>query len=125
MTLIIGIAGSIIAAVIIALALWIYRRWFGQQIKITQPADNETLTDPRPLGSAHSFIVRGTLKHRPEGHRVWLLVKRELTGKYWPQSFFMAEQRDDDTWTGRVSAVGQGRITIVAVLAPPTSQDLF
>jgi predicted PurR-regulated permease PerM len=50
MTVIEGITGSIIATIIVAIAIAVYKRWFGQQIKIT---------DPRPHGDFGMGEIRG------------------------------------------------------------------
>jgi hypothetical protein len=124
MTLIEGIVASVTAAIIIAIAAAAYRKWFGQQIKITDPRPHELLTDPVPLGGGYSFPVRGTLKHLPKDHEIWLLVQNEATGQLWPQGHFRVEHKHG-TWMGRINAMGQGNVKIFAVIAPPTSQDLF
>jgi len=124
-TLIEGILGSIIAAGIVAMIVASYRRWFGQEIRITSPLDGGTLTDPEPLGSGLSFPVRGVLRFLPKNHEIWLLVQ-SLSGKTWPQGFHQVDYNHrDGTWRGRITGMGRERIRIIAVIAPPTSQDYF
>jgi hypothetical protein len=96
-------------------------------IEITYPRTSETLTDPQPLGpKSVSYPVRGTLKRLPKGHEIWLLTQDESTGYVWPQGF-VAAQYDPDTknWEGRVNSRGIANVKIIAVVAPPTSQQYF
>jgi hypothetical protein len=96
-------------------------------IQITHPRPGEMLTDPQPLGSdSVSYIVRGKLKSLPEEHSIWLLTQDERSGQVWPQGFYPV-QFDEQTgeWHGRVNVLGRSLLRLYAVVAPPTSQDLF
>ncbi len=95
------------------------------KIQITLPRPGEILSDPKPLGSSVSYPVRGRLTFLPEGHEIWLLTADERSRKFWPQSFepVTFDERTGE-WNGRIH-VGASPFRIFAVVAPPTSQDLF
>jgi hypothetical protein len=95
------------------------------RIEITSPRPQEPLSDPKtPAGGSTSYAVRGKLKRLPLGHRIWLLVEDEKIKKVWPQGFAPVQyDPKSGEWTGRV--MGKGNIRILAVVAPPTSQQLF
>jgi len=117
-----GLAATGIAG----LVTWGYRRYFGQQIEITHPRPNEALTDREPLGSVYAYPVRGTLKRLPKSHEIWLLRQDETTEQVWPQGFFNVKyDHEQKTWFGKICYGGKKNIRIVAVVAPPTSQDFF
>jgi len=104
--------------------------FLGRQIRITHPRPGETLTDPEPLGEGFCYPVRGTLKHLPANHEIWLLNQDERTGLVWPQGFSRVQYDSNlKTWIGRVSSIasptGRKQVRIVAVVAPPTSHDFF
>jgi hypothetical protein len=105
----------------------IARRIFRRQIQITLPRPGEVLTDPNPLGSGSvSYIVCGRLKSLPKGHKIWLLTADERTEHFWPQTFYPVQFNEQTgEWHGRVNGSGRSPLQIVAVVAPPTSQDLF
>jgi hypothetical protein len=124
--LIVGIVGSIIAAIIIALAVAWYKYVFGQRIRILEPQMNGFLPTAENRHGVTAHSVHGTLKHLPKDHRIWLLVVNEGASKIWPQSFAPAEySKEQGTWKGWINALGWTNITIVAVVAPPTTQEYF
>ena len=99
-----GIVSSIIAAILIAIAVALYKRVFGQQIVITHPRNDEVLTDPEPLRPGVSFPVRGTLKRLPKGHEILILTEDENTRFVWPQGFFNVKYDPGrKTWLGKVN----------------------
>lgn len=126
LTIIIGIATSLIASIIYGTAGGGYRRWFGQQIKITNPQENGYLGPVEVRRGTNAHPVSGTLKYLPKDHQIWLVVVNDTTGKCWPQGF---ERVDYDakagTWKGYVTAEGWHNVTIVAVVAPQTTQEYF
>jgi hypothetical protein len=95
-------------------------------IQITLPRAGELLGDAQPLGNGKSCLVRGRLRRLPKDHEIWLLREDERSKKVWPQGFSPVQydpQRQE--WSGRITgSLGQS-IKIVAVVAPPTAQDLF
>ncbi len=126
MTWITGIIGSIIAAGIVALIAAAYQRWFGQKIQITHPRPGEALTDPAPLGQIFAFPVHGKLKRLPKDHEIWLLNQEEQTGLLGPQGFSIVKyNHENGTWTGKVCSRKNTSLRLVAVVAPPTTQDFF
>jgi hypothetical protein len=111
-----------------AIAGAIYRRLTGQQIKITFPRSGEVLDGKKPLGKGFSYEVRGKLKHLPKGHEIWLLVRDEFSTRVWPQGFERVQfDSSDGSWRGRINPAlsGPTNVTIIAVVAPPTSRDFF
>jgi hypothetical protein len=96
-------------------------------IKITYPRPQELLSGAETLGSQSvSYPIRGTLKRLPKGHEIWLLTQKDNTGHLWPQGFFPVQYNDEvGAWVGRVNGSGGPLMRIVAVVAPPTSQDFF
>jgi hypothetical protein len=121
-----GIVASLIAGAIVALVTAFYRRFHGQRIKITHPRPNETLTDPEPLGQARAFPIRGTLKKLPAHHEIWLLTQDEASERLWPQGFYNVKyDHQQQTWVGKINGSGRKNVKIIAVVAPPTSQDFF
>jgi hypothetical protein len=103
------------------------RRMLGREIRITSPRPQQGLTNPKPLGPGFSYEVRGTLKHLPKNHEIWLLVKEESSQRVWPQGFERVQyDGDDESWAGRINPAMSGpNVTIIAVVAPPTSQEFF
>jgi hypothetical protein len=97
-----------------------------QKIQITHPLSGQPLSDPQPLGpSTVSYIVRVKLKSLPEGHKIWLITADERTELYWPQTFYPVQFiKETGDWHGRVNPC-RSPCQIFAVVAPPTSQDLF
>jgi hypothetical protein len=117
-----GVIGNGIWAVVAAAA----RRLFRRQIKITYPRSGEALQGREPQGQGFTYPVRGTLGHRRTGHEIWLLTQDEMTGNVWPQGATPV-QYDPHTraWEGRVHWNAGANLKIIAVVAPPTSQDYF
>lgn len=125
MTLIQGIIGSIIAAGIVALLVAGYQGRFGQRIRITDPQAHGFLTAAEMRPGVMKHVVSGTLKHLPKDHRIWLLVL-DKSGRAWPQGLATVEyDKTKGTWKGFINAMGSHEVNIVAVIAPPTSQDYF
>jgi hypothetical protein len=104
--------------------------YLSKTIEIEFPKSQQLLQNQEPLGEAYAYPVRGTLKHLPKDHKIWLIVEEEKFGHIWPQGFFPVHfDEHSGKWHGKVSA-GPGKrsgdiISIIAVVAPPTSQDLF
>jgi hypothetical protein len=95
-------------------------------IKITHPGPGKFLTDGQPMGSGgQRFPVRGTLKSKPRGHEVWILVHDGATEKVRPQFRAAMFDADQGTWSGWINPSGQSEVRIVAVVAPPTSHEFF
>jgi hypothetical protein len=96
------------------------------KIQITIPRSGEILSDPKPLGLGFSHVVRGRLKSLPEGHKIWLLTADERFDQFWPQGFYPVQFDEQiGEWHGRINGSGTSPLRIFAVVAPPTSQDLF
>jgi hypothetical protein len=95
-------------------------------IKITYPRPGEILADGKPQGSGQKFPIRGTLKYLPKDHEVWILTKDDATGLVWPQGFSpVVFNQQEGTWNGWIFAGGRSEVRIIAVVAPPTSQEFF
>jgi hypothetical protein len=121
-----SIISSIIAAMIVAAAGYIYRRHLGQQIVITSPREHDALPTAETLGGVVAHAVQGSAKNVPEGHKIWLIVANAAINKLWPQGFFPVQYDEArGTWKGYVHAWGWNRLTVIAVIAPPTTQDYF
>jgi len=117
-----GVAGNATWTAVMAAG----RAVFPHKIKIVSPRPQEPLSDPQPLASGYSFAVRGTLKKLPKGHVIWILTQDDVTGRVWPQGFAPVQYNPvQGTWTGRVNASGNPIVRVVAVVAPPSSQDFF
>jgi hypothetical protein len=101
------------------------------RIRITVPQQRErpeTLQDPRPHGRGNqfSFAVEGTLRRLPRNHVIWLLTKNEGSTQVWPQGFENPSYNPvNKRWSGRIATTLGSRVTIVAVVASPTSHDYF
>jgi hypothetical protein len=130
-----GVAtGVTVPAITGAGAFFLQRRFpgfrdqlLGRQIQITSPAPLQGLTDKRPLGDVFSYSVSGKLKSLPKNHMIWLLVQDEKSPRVWPQAAYRVEyDPGEGRWVGRIS-VGPGyeKVQIVAVVAPPTSNEFF
>jgi hypothetical protein len=116
----IGLLGVIF--IFIALVPTVTRR----RIRITSPRPQEPLTDSQPFGSNFQYEVRGKLRRPPRGHKIWLLVENPTTGKVWPQGFFRVNHNETTgDWYGRVNGTKGRSNRVIAVVAPPTSQDYF
>ena len=100
------------------------RRILRNQIQITSPRPLEAPIGKKPFDEVgrFSYEVRGKLKRLPKNHEIWLLTEHS-SGCVWPQG--KAEfNRDTGEWEGRIVAQEPYQ-TIVAVVAPPTSQEFF
>jgi hypothetical protein len=96
-------------------------------IQIESPRPGEHLQDPRPYAGANTYQVSGKVGFLPRGYNIWLLVRRPLAADVWPQGFRDGGVQYDPAsqrWKGRVLA-HPGPLTVIAVVAPPTSQMLF
>jgi hypothetical protein len=105
----------------------LWRKLWGRRIQIASPRPLETLVDSGKVGGSITYRVRGTLKHLPKDHAIWLLTQDENSDHVWPQGF-EAVQFDPSSgeWFGRVIVGPQTKTTkIIAVVAPPTSRDFF
>jgi len=117
-----GAAGSAVWSAVVTMC----RAITGRQIRITHPRPQETLTEPEPLGEVFCFPVRGTLKHLPANHQIWLLTEDEEAGMIWPQGFSSVQfNRDRGMWEGKICWSAKKQVKITAVVAPRTSQDFF
>ena len=98
------------------------------QIRITSLLDGQFLDDKeqQPIFNGFSYVVRGTLKNLPTKHRIWLLSVNESFDRVWPQGFSEVKFPRQGEWEGRIYLpTSQKSTIIVAVVAPPTSQDFF
>jgi hypothetical protein len=101
------------------------RRLLRWQIKITHPRTGEMLQGGEPQGKVSTYPVRGTLRHLPKGHEIWLLTQNGGTENIWPQGAVQVQyDRVNKTWEGRIKA-WPPNLRIIAVVAPHTSQDFF
>jgi len=95
-------------------------------IQITVPRPGEILSDPRPLGAGFSYLVRGRLRYLPEGHTIWLLTETDQSAQFRPQGFDdVVFDGKTGEWYGRINGGGTSPLQIFAVVAPPTSDELF
>jgi hypothetical protein len=125
-----GIIGSVVAAGIVAVIVASYKRWFGQRIAIINPTEHRSLSAAEPRAGIMAHVVHGTVKHLPKGHRIWLVFVHEAGGQFWPQSFAPVETNDaKGTWKGYIHVFDWQykweNITIMALIAPPTTQQYF
>jgi hypothetical protein len=103
------------------------RRISGNQIHITSPGPLAELTGKEPfeLEGRFSYAVRGKLKRLPSDCEIWLLIEDDRSGCVWPQGFSRVQfDPQNGEWVGRVHTQFT-RPRIIAVVAPPTSQDFF
>jgi hypothetical protein len=102
------------------------RRLLRWQIRITHPRPGEMLQGAEPQGKGFSYPVRGTLRHLPKGHEIWLLTQDGRTGNISPQGSVQVQYDPvNKTWEGRINWYGGPNLKIIAVVAPHTSQDFF
>jgi hypothetical protein len=96
------------------------------RISIISPLNGGLLDEGRrPHGGGCSYLIRIRLTHLPEGHKIWVLNEDEVSGKVWPQSQAVRSLRPSE-WEGETFVwPKQTKITIVAVVAPPTSHEYF
>jgi hypothetical protein len=119
-----GIAGNAVWNLITASL----SKLIGHKIQITSPAPQGVLggRQSSPGGGAN-YEVRGKLKSLRRGDEIWLLHQEQTTGELRPQGSQLVQydSRSGD-WYGRISDKRSNcLIKIVAVVAPPTSQDFF
>jgi hypothetical protein len=120
----IGVLGNGVWSAIENGGRWIARR----RVAIVHPRPGEALTDDElKPGGWKAYDVRGTLRKLPAGHEMWLLLEEdEKTGEVRPQGFYPVNyNRDDGTWRGKINGTGRDEVKIVAVVAPPTSVQMF
>ena len=96
--------------------VWLFGRALNP-LKITEPAPGEVLKEPLEFAPAcTSYLVKGTLRHLPKNHKIWLLEQSPTSSQVEPQAF--QEGRvilRDGHWEGRVypSMAYSNRTTIV------------
>jgi Predicted nucleotide-binding protein containing TIR-like domain len=99
------------------------------KIQITSPTPGGFLEDPQPMADGLSYLVRGKLGRLPSNHTIWLLNQDQFSERVWPQGFSDGRVKyhpQTGEWEGRVYvAPSQVNISIIAVVAPPTSQEFF
>jgi hypothetical protein len=109
-----------------------FRGWREYQragrIQITSPRPLESLEDKQPFRKLEegrfSYAVRGKLRRRPDDCEIWLLIE-DRSGCVWPQGFSPVQfDPEKGEWIGRVHTQNP-QPKIVAVVAPPTSQEFF
>jgi hypothetical protein len=95
------------------------------RIRITSPLPGQPLTDKQPSGNSFSHVVRGILTSKPTDCEIYLLTAGQYGSMFWPQTSSRV-QYDPDTreWYGKVEWK-TGPLRVFAVVAPPTSQQLF
>jgi hypothetical protein len=108
------------------IAAW-WRRATGRTIRITFPLPGQSLRNPEVHSNGiRAYAVRGTLRHLPPGHSIWLLTQREIGDMVWPQGFRRVRyDRQTGDWEGWINGRTASRVRFVAVVAPPDSNDLF
>jgi hypothetical protein len=109
-----------------ALISAVTRRLLRWQIKITHPRAGKMLQRAEPQGKGFTDPVRGTLGRLPKGHRIWLLTQDGRTENVWPQGAVEVQYDPvNKTWEGQIHWGDGANLRIIAVVAPPTSQDYF
>lgn len=104
----------------------IWQRATGNRIEIVSPRPGALLDNGYKERGMTVFKVDGRLRKLTDGHEIWLLVQEESTNRVWPQGFGRVQyDRRNGDWTGKVNIGGTGYNSIIAVVAPPTSQQLF
>jgi hypothetical protein len=126
----IGAAISVPMGIVTAILwTWLKKLWDRRQnqIKIDSPRSGESLHDSRHLTPGLCYKVTGRLAFLSKDNQIWLLVQDPKTRNVWPQGFQDVVFREDTgTWEGYIySAQPNHSITIVAVVAPRSSQMLF
>ena len=121
-----GLIEGVAANTISTAFRWLIFGVMGRRIRITHPREGETLMDPeRCVPGGLCFQVRGTLKSLAENHEIWLLLADDA-GRIWPQGFFAVHYDPYlKSWMGKINGAGRTYVKIIAVVAPPTSQDFF
>jgi hypothetical protein len=97
------------------------------KIEITSPKDGGVLVEQikHRNDEAFTYLVRGTLKHLQKDHHIWLLNSNK-EGQVWPQAPVTTRDEVSGKWEGRVYLQTKYNGTFInAVVAPPTSQQLF
>jgi hypothetical protein len=104
-----------------------FQRFAAGAITITSPRPLETMAESEALGdSGLAFRIRGRLKRLQADHEIWLLTQDDSTRLIWPQGFFPVQYDPNlGTWLGKINGTGKKQVRILAVVAPPTSQDFF
>jgi hypothetical protein len=130
-------AGSVIGAVVtygIGLLtnstsdrLKFWKKSRANRVEITSPRAGEMMRDSKQLSPGLCFRVTGRLGILPPDHRIWLLVQPQGQQCYWPQGFEpVAYNSATGDWFGYVfEPCKQARITIFAVVAPPSARAFF
>lgn len=93
------------------------------KIQITSPT-NGVLEAPKKHLEGYTYSVRGTLKYITKPFSIWLL-NAGGDGKQWPQEVARHDPISG-RWEGRIYLQKWNSGTLInAVVAPPTSQQLF
>jgi hypothetical protein len=97
----------------------------GSVSRLSIPSRTAVSRRPRRAWAWSCIRYRGP-KHLRKDHRIWLRVMDDKTCKTWPPGLVPVEYSNDQgTWKGYIHAWGWNNVAIVAVVAPPTSQDYF
>ncbi len=92
------------------------------QITITSP--RSVLEGGEPREGARSYPVLGTLTHLPSDHKIWVLNESDI-GEVYPQDKVVWRSERSE-WEGSTFVWNtQNSTKMVAVVAPPTSDELF
>jgi hypothetical protein len=96
------------------------------KIQITSPKDGGVLLNGiKQESDAFLYPVHGSLKHLQKGHHIWL-VNSNGEGQVWPQEQITTHDVTSGKWEGHVYLQTRySGMFINAVVAPPTSQQLF
>ena len=102
------------------------KRLISSRIQITVPGPQQVLASAGLFHKSQTYAVRGTLKRLPKNHQIWLLVQDERTNQVWPQGFEKVQYNPEKKeWFGRVIDLKGKTTRVLAVVAPPTSDDFF
>jgi len=94
---------------------------------IEHPRNGQRIDLPkrREDDGGFKYRVDGRLSRIDPNQELWLLNQNVTTGKVWPQSCDnVTLYKESDNWTAHVYLY-PGKTRILAVLAPPTAQQLF
>ncbi len=95
------------------------------QISIISPLNDGVLENGKDTAqAAHRYLARAKVSNLPHGHKVWFVHEKPRTGEIWPQEPAISKTPDEwEAWTFVWDH--HNEVTIVAVVAPPTSNDYF
>jgi hypothetical protein len=99
-----------------------------RSVRIIHPPHGHVVEIPadRDEDTGFMYVVRGTLSGRLDNEELWLLTQDVANNRVWPQSQnLVSVDTTSGEWSGGIRLYpGTTGLRVLAVIAPPTAQQL-